>query len=218
MSNRTLPVPPRVTDLTGRVFSRLTVVGYSGKDRNGNKSWLVSCECGAAKVVKGGDINSGRTTSCGCFAKERASQSNSKHGMSESPEYRTWAGMWTRCEAPSQVRLHPEYAARKPPDVWRDFSVFYAELGPKPTPDHTLDRIDNEKPYGPGNCRWALRAEQSRNTCRNVWVMTPEGQRLVLKDACSEYGLDYVEVTLRLSRVGGQSVEAASNGLFQEAA
>lgn len=211
MSNsNSIPLPPRVKDLTGRVFTRLTVVGYAGKQGKEHR-WLVRCRCGTEKVTQGNNLASGSSRSCGCLCLERTSEANSRHHGTGTREFSAWAAMWRRCTNPSD-RKYPIYKDRAPPPEWRDFSIFLSELGPKPSPNHTLDRIDNEKPYGPGNCRWALPSKQSRNMSRNVWVQVA-GQRRILHDACLIVGINPKTLYSRLSR--GQSLEQASVGTIR---
>lgn len=98
-----------------------------------------------------------------------------KHGHSIrgqwSPEYSTWTSMRTRCEKKS-YHLYKYYGARgiKICKRWAEFQNFYDDMGPKPTPEHSLDRIDNSKGYEPSNCKWATKKEQSRNTRSNKLI------------------------------------------------
>ena len=104
------------------------------------------------------------TLSCGCLNTENTAQkgrNNRTHGMRDTPTYKSWAEMWARTTNPNHPKF-PTYQLRRPPDEWRDFSVFYAELGDKPE-GYTLERVRNDLPYGPGNCSWIPKAEQSKN-------------------------------------------------------
>lgn len=94
------------------------------------------------------------------------------HGMSYSPEYAVWRTMRARCVNPN-VKSYAKYGARgiTISDEWRDsFEAFYKDIGPRPGPGMTLERIDNAKGYCKGNCRWATRTEQARNTRGNVYL------------------------------------------------
>lgn len=227
-STKTRPLPkPRVArpkaekaqkspkvDLTGKVFGRLTVVGFAGLVSRANR-WHVVCACGAAKTVAGGSLKRGHTTSCGCLHKELLVERLKTHGMRHSPEYAIWCGMWDRCTNPRN-KSYPSYRDRTPPQAWRDFAAFYAEIGPRPSPAFSLDRIDNDKPYGPGNVRWVTRPVQNRNKSTNVWVTTPDGQRRCLTDACELIGVPNTAFYYRTRK--GQTIEEASNGLLKEAA
>lgn len=83
-----------------------------------------------------------------------------------SPEYTAFYGMWNRCTNPKYPK-YEAYKLRRPPDSWRDFKVFLAEVGQRPSPKHSLDRIDNKAPYGPGNVRWATSVQQNSNKENN---------------------------------------------------
>lgn len=150
-------------DLVGRVFGRLTVMSYylgRGSDRSG---WNCQCTCGTLKRVQTTHLLIGATQSCGCYGRE----AKTTHGRSQNcSEYATWRGMWDRCTNPNN-KNYQSYQGRCPPESWRDFAVFYAELGPKPSPKHSLDRVNNDRPYGPGNCRWATILTQMQNKSTN---------------------------------------------------
>lgn len=210
-----IPLPPRVKDLTGRTFGRLTVVAYSGTNAHRQAVWRTACSCGTVKSVESKSLVTGDTNSCGCLRDEKVAAVRATHRLSSTAEYRAWADMWKRCTNDNDYYLR-RYKTRTPPDEWKSFERFLADVGPNPGPGFTLDRIDNERPYGPGNCRWTTRHTQSRNMATNVWVTTPDGQRLCLTDACRVVGL--VQSTYHWRRKQGQSIEEASNGLLKEAA
>lgn len=113
------------------------------------------------------------------------------HGMARSVEYRTWWRMKTRCENPNSTS-YKNYGGRgiRVCDRWQSFENFYADLGDRPSPKHSLDRYpDNDGDYKPGNCRWATKSEQfenrrpykKRSHCRNGHEFTPKNTYLVPK-------------------------------------
>lgn len=130
-----------------------------------------SCLCTACGVtiknIRVYDILSGKTTMC---KKCSVGSSKSTHGMSDSPEYNTWVHIIQRCHNPKN-KDYPEYGGRgiKVCDMWRNsFEAFYMCLGKKPFPDYTIERLDYDKGYEPGNVVWASRADQTRNKRDNV--------------------------------------------------
>ena len=146
-------------DLNGETFGRLTVVTRAINDEHGNTQWRCRCTCGNRCTVRASSLTGGRTHSCGCDRDTSAT----KHGMSRTPEYRAWCSMRQRCENSG----HPDYPAYGGRGItvdprWDDFLTFLADMGPRPH-GTSLDRIDNERGYGPGLCRWATPTEQARN-------------------------------------------------------
>lgn len=188
-----MPTHPKFQDLTGRVFGRLTVESYQGLSPQGKSLWGCLCICGGQKVIVGGSLQSGRTTSCGCLRPEVIKT----HGLSNSPEYVSWYSMWQRCENPEHP-AYPRYRGRKPPESWRDFLTFLKDMGPKPSPEHTLDRVKNHLPYGPANCRWATKLEQGQNSSRNV-NLTYQGKTQGMAAWSRELGGDSALVYRRLT-------------------
>lgn len=84
-------------------------------------------------------------------------------------EYHAWANMWARCTRSNHPN-YPQYRSRRPPESWRSFEVFFAEVGSRPSPKHSLDRIKNHLPYGPGNVRWVTIQEQSNNKAGTIYL------------------------------------------------
>jgi hypothetical protein len=157
----------RPIDRTGQVFTRLTVIEKAGYSPHDKVMWRCLCECGNEVIVVGESLHCGLTKSCGCLRADRARE-RATHGMTNSPEYRSWAAMKTRCLNPNGHAFN-YYGGRGIAvcDRWRDsFEAFYADMGPRPT-GRSLDRIDNDRGYEPDNCRWATATEQNNNR-RNV--------------------------------------------------
>lgn len=151
-------------DLTGMTFGRLTAVSRVGSSTSGYALWECVCECGTVKVVASAQLRSGRTRSCGCLVRDAVSEARTVHGMSHSVEYQAWSAMRSRCLNPNHSN-YPDYGGRGITvcDRWRDsFVAFYEDVGRRP-PGHSLDRIDNDGNYEPGNVRWATAQEQAMN-------------------------------------------------------
>ena len=177
----------KVTEMIGTRWGALTVVRRAktqGKSKQA--SWLCLCDCGNESVVLGGNLRSGRTTSCGCAVAEANRRRLVTHGLSRSannpghPLYETWVGMRRRCHSPKNEAF-ARYGGRgiEVCPEWRDdFLQFLADVGERPTPNHSLDRIDNDKGYEPGNVRWATPQEQADNRgpvatlrAENAWLV-----------------------------------------------
>jgi hypothetical protein len=170
MSGVTLPTNARFKNLKGMKFGRLSVVEYAG--RQGKQSrWKCSCDCGEIKTVQGNNLSAGHTKSCGCFNKEMTLKAHTKHGDSGSPEHSAWRMMIHRCQNPANNQ-YPNYGGRgiNVCDRWQSYEEFLKDMGRRPTPVHSIDRIDNSAGYSPVNCRWATKKEQSRNTRSNRLV------------------------------------------------
>lgn len=157
---------PRI-DLSGQKFNRWTVESYSHTHK-GNAFYNCTCDCGTKKVVNGNNVKRGLSKSCGCQNSEKAREhclSMKKHGMYESKIYRRWVGIIGRCESPSAGN-YIDYGARgiSVCDEWHDFETFYKWALDNGFEEHlTLDRIDVNGNYEPGNCRWTTWSVQNRN-------------------------------------------------------
>lgn len=199
-------------DLTGRKFGRLTVVRKADSYAAGKIKWVCKCDCGNEKEVLANNLRSGHTNSCGCIFKTmniRHGHSRTVRGGKDSPEYRAWTGMKDRTHGNKTTRsFYPHYEGRGITmcERWEVFENFLADMGPKPSPKHSVDRIDNNKGYGPDNCRWATCKEQARNTRRNVYL-TYEGRTECLSEWASILGLKIPTIHYRLKR--GLSVKQA---------
>lgn len=160
------------TDLTGKEFGRLRVIASAGKIGK-NCASLCKCSCGNEKVVLNFNLGKG-TNSCGCLQKETASETAKKykprlkHGLKGTITYNSWQGMLYRCYN-EKHREYPRYGGRGITvcPEWRDpekgLDNFVQDMGHRPSPAHTIDRIKSDRGYEPGNCRWATKSQQSQN-------------------------------------------------------
>ncbi len=154
----------RLNDLVGKQFGRLVV--SARHFRTGRRVfWWCRCECGYTKSIEAGHLTSGRTRSCGCLRREKTRALFTIHGQTESKEYQAWCRAKNRCVSPDNHKFsyYGGRGIKMCADWVNDFQAFRAHIGPCPSVDHSLDRIDNERGYEPGNVRWATKQEQRRN-------------------------------------------------------
>jgi hypothetical protein len=179
----------RFSDITGQVFSRLTVLAFDGVDEKQNSRWKCRCECGETVSVRRQGLTGGKTKSCGCLQREAAAAISKTHGATKTPEYSAWKAMKFRCSNPA-ADSYKDYGARgiSVASAWDDFERFLADMGPRPGPGYSIDRIDNDGDYEPGNCRWTTRDVQARNNRRNTYIDTPKG-RMTVTDAAAAFGI-----------------------------
>lgn len=125
---------------------------------------------------------------------------NRRHGLTDTIEHRAWTRIRRRCNSPS-YHNYPRYGGRgiKVCARWDNFENFLADMGPKPTPKHTIERINNDGDYEPSNCKWATQLEQNRN--RSCSYSAEDDQKI--RDAIAE-GLNFTQIASRLGKTRGQ--------------
>lgn len=193
----------KLIDLSGLKFGRWTVLKEAAP-QNTSTMWECRCDCGTIKAVNGKSIRRGLSTSCGCYNTEKARnqgthrQSGRENGNKETAEYRIWSGMRKRCTNPRAQRFD-RYGGRGISicEKWSDFQQFFKDMGPRPTPRHSIERVDNDGNYCPENCRWATPEEQANNNSRNIIVLV-EGVKMTLAAASDALGISYSSAYRRL--------------------
>lgn len=197
-------------DLTGQKFGRLTIIETTGKNKAGQYRWRASCVCGKDIIALGSNIIRGDTQSCGCLQKERAAQAHFKHGGSSckghTKEYATWSRIKNRCCNPKSLD-YLDYGGRgiKICDRWLDpehgFENFLADMGPCPSPKHSIERKDNDGDYCPENCVWATQKEQQNNR-RNNHKIEFRGETKTLMQWSEEKGINRGTLRTRIEDLG----------------
>jgi hypothetical protein len=190
-------------------FGRLVAIGAAGKDNRNNLLWSFRCDCGTLYATRATSVRNGYTVSCGCHRSEQSAKTileysdpsaTRTHGKRDTAEYSTWSHMKQRCNNPKDPK-YSDYGARgiKVCKRWEKFENFFSDMGTKPSPDHSIERIDNDGNYSADNCCWAVPSSQARNKRNNIYVSF-RGRRMVLKDACREAGINYSTGYMRLQR------------------
>jgi hypothetical protein len=189
-------------DITGRRFGSLLVCWPDGKNANAHILWLCVCDCGRLVHKFGTNLLSGKTVLCG----EGDHKKRAAKALNSSPEHRVWMGMVERCSNPNHNR-YEYYGGRgiRVCDRWLNFENFYADMCPRPVGPRrmTIDRIDSNGNYEPGNCRWADYFEQARNQRpkrlnRNNRLITISGRTQTIAQWARAVGLSHAAFTARV--------------------
>ncbi len=184
---------PKFIDITGRRYGSLTVLNRA--PNNGKRViWMCLCDCGNQHAIRAHAITSGHTVSCGCIGSVRY-----KHDQSTSRAYRIWVGMKGRCLNSNNTSFG-RYSVLGICARWLVFENFLADMG-HPPDGTSIDRIDGNRGYQPGNCRWATNAQQARNKRSNINV-TWQGETMCLSDWSSRLGVNVPTLYQRIVRSG----------------
>lgn len=180
-------------ELTGKKFGRLLVLSFFKMNGQGRSTWNCVCDCGKKTIGIGRNMTSGVSKSCGCLMKEMSRNAALIHGKRYTTEYEVWSHMKDRC-LNKKARAYPFYGGRGisiHPEWAASFMAFLRDMGKRP-PGRSIDRINNDGNYEPGNCRWATVAEQNRN--RSISL-----KRNVTKEA-AKLGITYGAAYQRIKR------------------
>ena len=187
-------------DLRGQTFGFLTAVELGPKLKQTTGAWwLCQCACGSVKSIRSSDLTGGKVRSCGCKHQELKSAAVKKHGAKGTRTYRIWCAMKTRCGNPNTAS-YMRYGGRgiKVCPEWELFENFLTDMGECPE-GMSIDRIDNDRGYMPGNCRWATRRQQANNTSANV-VIEYGGKTMTRTEWEQSLGLGATTIRGRLRR------------------
>jgi len=195
-------------DLTEQLFDRLTVLSRAANGSDGRTRWMCQCSCGALRVVDAKALRRRATKSCGCFKIEENTQRSRTHGMAHTAEYFVWKNMKARCLNPRSSR-YADYGGRGITICarWQDsFVNFYEDMGPRPGPKYTIERVRNSEGYAPDNCIWATLSVQARNKRTSLSFTLNDITQSLLEWAQS-IGMNYHTLYYRLQC--GLSLEEA---------
>ena len=169
---------PRRINLIGRKFGALIVVRDNGLGRTPRgqvyRLWRCKCICGNVTLVRTGSLRSGHTRSCGCLKIAETIARSTKHGEGgrsiRTPEYICWKVMRQRCSETSSRNDRRYYfdAGVRVCKRWSKYKNFIADMGRKPSPRHSIDRVNPYGDYKPSNCRWATPLQQRHNRRSNT--------------------------------------------------
>jgi hypothetical protein len=185
-------------DITGQRFGRLVALRMERSD-GARPRWRCLCDCGNEKAIRLHELRSGDTRSCGCLYRETIGNRARRHGGRKTRLYGVWHSMRARCSYPK----HPywdRYGGRgiMVCHAWADFAVFQSwALANGYAFGLTIDRIDNDGNYEPGNCRWATQKEQGQNTstCHKI---TFRGETRTIAQWAEKIGLPHMTLYCRL--------------------
>lgn len=174
-------MPELNTTIIGTTFGHWTVLGVAPKSPNNSCiRYLCMCECGTEKSVQRRHLNSGLSASCGCHRYDNVVTHGQTRGsvqdVRRNKTYKSWVSMIARCHGKSSKACEKTLRNYKDRgisvcDRWRySYADFLSDMGERPSPAFSIDRINNDGNYEPGNCRWATKKEQCRNTSRTVKV------------------------------------------------
>lgn len=189
-------------DISGSRFGRLVLLKFIPNNTRYAK-YLCRCDCGVEKIIDKHALTNGNTLSCGCFQKDNPSRVLHGHsGKNRTKTYNSWAAMMDRCHWGGHALMFARYGAigvRVTPK-WHDFAGFLEDMGER-LPGTSIDRIDNNKGYEPGNCRWATRQEQALNTSLTIFARY-KGVETTVYMLCDELGISRKALRSRAVRRG----------------
>ena len=183
--------------MVGERFGQLVVVARHGS-HGGSATWHAICDCGKHRVATGKHLRTGHVISCGCAKND--GRSFRSHGSSKTAEYSIWSQMRDRCSnADNKNWKHYGGRGITVCERWCRFENFIADMGPRPSPKHSIERGNNNGNYEPGNCRWIPKRLQPRNR-RDSEFLEAFGQRELIVEWSEITGLSTMTIRTRLAR------------------
>lgn len=185
-------------NMAGKRFASVIGIRKVGISASRDLMWEFLCDCGVTFNATGYAVRCGRITTCPTCSRIRSATASTKHGMTETPEFSTWTDIQTRCHNEKSTSFD-RYGGRGiiVCERWRAaFENFLMDMGPRPSAKHSIDRVDNNGNYEPGNCRWATVQEQANNKSNNV-IIEIEGESKTLSEWARFYKTPYADVWRR---------------------
>lgn len=191
-------------DVLGRKIGRWNVLEFAYRKAPHN-FMKCRCDCGVERLVTTNALRTGKSLSCGCLRSDL--KLRLKYDVSHRPEYKVWRSMRNRCNtaSPRNHCYHGRGIAISP--EWNEFLRFYADMGPRPSPAHTIERVDNDKGYSADNCVWATCTQQARNR-RGQRRYTFGSESLLIAEWAERLNIPSTRIWARLN-VLGWTVERA---------
>lgn len=189
--------------IVGRRYGRLVAQSFEGRDPKGNATFKCLCDCGNSCLSKFSDLNGGKTVSCKCYIKDVTRARSTKHGQGtrsgRTKKYQAFLQMHDRCRNPN----NPQWKDWGGRGIsvwcgWDTFEAFDLDVAKPPSSLHTLDRINTNGNYEPGNVQWSTRKEQNRNQ-RSNRIVELDGVSRCLGEWCEMRGIPYSRALHRLN-------------------
>lgn len=177
-------------EIIGLKINRLTAIEYFRNEKQNRRYVKCACDCGGEAITPKSSFLRGRVNSCGCYQKQRVSETFSIHKLTDSYTYTSWRAMRQRLRPSGSDYRY--YKNIKMDPRWNDYLLFLEDMGERPK-GMTLERINNKGNYCKSNCRWASRLDQSRNTSKTIKIIW-NGKQKRLRDVCSDLGIRYRSV------------------------
>lgn len=189
--------------LVGERFGHLVITEEAPRFVHGTRHLRMvrcRCDCGGEKTALVTNLRAGYTTSCGCVRLARAAAALTTHAMSDAPEYVAWMAMRKRCRDPNATCYH-RYGGRGITvcEGWHNFKNFISDMGPRPSPHHSIDRKDVNGNYEPENCRWAT-SEMQANNRRNNRFIAFQGETKTLAQWARALSIPYSKLKQRVRK------------------
>lgn len=195
-----LPTSKKFIDLTGKTFGTITALHHVGRKVH-IMFWMCECSCGDRRIIGDASLRTG-IASCWKCKRTTSCMGEASRFREETTEHRIWRALKQRC-LNKNCPAFPDYGGRGIAicERWSDYRNFLSDMGRRPSKEHTIDRIDNNRNYEPGNCRWATRIEQANNT-RSCHLLTFNGETLSKAAWARKIGMQPGAFMYRIKKFG----------------